>query len=60
MDSEVDVELNFVLENRDEEHDAKPQQYPSVLQEKEPIVAEAGLTGVVVQHLRDLRAQHKP
>uniref|UniRef100_A0A8C2WS07 Uncharacterized protein n=1 Tax=Cyclopterus lumpus TaxID=8103 RepID=A0A8C2WS07_CYCLU len=49
------VQLDFVLKNGDQQHDAEAQQDAGVLQQEVAAVAEAVVPGVVVQHLGHLR-----
>lgn len=46
--SEANVKLYLVLKNSDDKHDAKAQEYPSILQEEEAIVTEACFTSIIV------------
>lgn len=46
--SEAKVKLYLVLKNSDDKHDAKAQEYPSILQEEEAIVTEACITSIIV------------
>lgn len=52
--SDAQVQLDSVLEQSDQQHDAEAQQDAGVLQQEEAAVAEAVVAGVVVQHLRHL------
>ena len=58
--SYIDVQVDFVFEDGNEEHDGKAQQNACVLEQEESTVAEAMVPCVVVQHLRNLEAAAQP
>lgn len=51
----VQIQLDVVLKDGDQQHDAEAQQDAGVLQQEEATVTEALVPGVVVQHLRHLQ-----
>lgn len=51
----VQVQMDVVLKDGDQQHDAEAQQHAGVLQQEEATVTEAVVAGVVVQHLGHLR-----
>lgn len=51
----VQIQLDVVLKDGDQQHDAEAQQDAGVLQQEEAAVTEAMVAGVVVQHLGHLR-----
>lgn len=46
--SEANVKLYLVLKNSNDKHDAKAQEYPSILQEEEAVVTETCFTCIIV------------